>query len=237
MSPNAGPPHQPEQPIRNGGTGGTGGVKVVVSPGLSAPRPRTPLYIGVPFTISGNTITGPGTEPASRPGTDIPPALAAVAKRTADAWHLTLGLPATQVPAGGTSYPVTITAIAQNVSVNLGLWLNVVDTTTPTLKGPVIPDNVRAGDTPTVTVQASDQSPGAVFSGIPATGVTVQFDGQQVPVTQTAAGDPGTWSATLPPVSHDVHTVTVTAQDAAHNSATITQQMWVQLQSWTRLEP
>src|SRR5258707_741018 len=65
MSRNAAPPHQPEQPIRNGGTGGTGGVKVVVSPGMSAPRPGTPLYIGVPFTISGSAIAGTVSEPDS----------------------------------------------------------------------------------------------------------------------------------------------------------------------------
>src|SRR5258708_26311896 len=65
MSPSAGPPHQPEQPIRNGGTGGPGGVKVVVAPGMSAPRPGTPLYIGVPFTISGSAIAGTVSEPDS----------------------------------------------------------------------------------------------------------------------------------------------------------------------------
>jgi len=62
MSPSAGPPEQPEQPI---GNGGTGGVKIIVSPGMSAPRPGTPLYIGAPFTIEGSAIAGTLSEPDS----------------------------------------------------------------------------------------------------------------------------------------------------------------------------
>jgi hypothetical protein len=341
MNRSAGPP---ELPI---GNGPGGGGKVIVSPGMSAPRPGTPVYIDVPFTIEGSATAGTTSEPDSgrvtrvtvtfdgapvtvtddsgdwgswsavvTPGpgahtmiaeatagtvtvaqtvhvqaqqvlTCISPApsgtgitvntlspvlviqvataafgasapdpawqctgpatLAASNKLTADTWQLTLGLPAEEVPAGGAFYPLTVTATTsvqvpggrQNVSVSLPpLSLHAVDTSRPLLQpGTVIPDNVLPGTTPTIQVQATDRPAGAVFSGMPATGATVQFDDQMFTARQTVAGDPATWSVTLPAVSQAVHQVTVRVKDNAENIGTLTQQMWVQLQSWSRLEP
>jgi hypothetical protein len=161
-------------------------------------------------------------------------------------WQLTVALPAVPVPAGGTQDTLTITATTavavaggtQNVSLPLSIPVLAVDRTAPVfLSGTIIPANVPPGATPTVTVQVTDEANQVVFSGVRPNGVTVQLDGQQVPATQTVAGDPSTWTATLPPVTQAPHQVTVTATDAAGNTATRTQQVPVLLQSWTRLEP
>jgi hypothetical protein len=163
-----------------------------------------------------------------------------------DTWQLTTVLPAKSVPLGGTTYTLTVTATAgvtvpggtQNASVSATASVLAIDRTAPVfLAGTSIPAEVSPGATPAVTVQVSDMENGVVFSGVSPTGVTVQFDGQQVPVTQTVAGDPGTWTATLPPVSQAVHTVTLTSRDVQGNVGQQTGQVSVLLQSWTRLEP
>jgi hypothetical protein len=164
-----------------------------------------------------------------------------------DTWQITTLLPAVQVPAGGTQYTLTITATTavavasgtQNVSLPVSAPMLAVDRTAPVfLAGTSIPAQVSPGATPVVTVQVTDTGNQRVFSGVPPNGVTVQFDGQQVaPVTQTVTGDPGTWTATLPPVTQAAHTVTLTATDVAGNVAHQTGEVSVLLQSWTRLEP
>ena len=161
-------------------------------------------------------------------------------------WQITMLLPAVPVPAGGTQYTLTITATApvavagamRNVSLPVSVPMLAVDRAGPAfLAGTSIPAQVSPGATPTVTVQVSDRDNQLVFSGVPPGGVTVQFDGQQVPATQTVTGDPGIWTATLPPVTQAVHTVTLTATDVAGNVTHDTREVSVLLQSWTRLEP
>jgi hypothetical protein len=201
------------------------------------------------FNMSGGTwqcqATGPTGPPTAVPVTVVP--LTPPPGSKAGQFQLTVGLPAVAVPQGGTHYTLTITATTtQPASVSLPLPVQEIDSTRPQfLPGTVIPDNVQPGSTPTVTVQATDLTPGAVFSkldGTGPTGATVQFDGQQVPVTQTVTGDPASWTASLPPVTlpppgQAAHQVTVTVTDAAGNPATMTQQVWLKLRSWTRLEP
>ena len=162
-------------------------------------------------------------------------------------WQVTTQLPTAQVPgAAGTQYTLTITATTgvtvagenQNVSLSVTTPMLAVDHTPPAfLPGTSIPAEVSPGATPTVTVQLSDTGNQRVFSGVPPNGVTVQFDGTPLPVTQTVTGDPGTWTATLPPVTQADHTVTITATDVAGNVAPRTGAVSVLLQSWTRLEP
>jgi hypothetical protein len=161
----------------------------------------------------------------------------AVSQPSASTWQLTLTLPAAAVEPGGTSYPLLIRATTpQNLTATLALTVHAVDQTPPGVS-PDIPAEAVAGTTPVVTVQVTDRVPGAVFSSVAANGVSLRFDGQPCPVTQTAAGDPGTWSATLPPITHAVHSVTIDAVDAVGNTASKTVSITVALTSWTRLEP
>ena len=180
------------------------------------------------------------------PGGATGPPAAVGHQQGQDTWQLTTVLPAVAVPAGGTQYTLTVTATTavavgagtQNVSVSATTGILAVDRTAPAfLAGTSIPAEVSPGATPAVTVQVSDTGNGVVFSGVPSTGVTVQFDGQQVPATQTVSGDPGTWTATLPLVTQAVHQATLTATDVAGNVAHQTGPVTVLLQSWTRLEP
>ena len=161
-------------------------------------------------------------------------------------WQLTVVLPAVPVPAGGTQYTLTVTgttavpvaAGTQSVPLTVSAPVLAVDRAAPAfLAGTAIPAVVAPGATPTLTVQVSDRDNQVVFSGVASSGVTVQFDGRQLPVTQTVAGDPGIWTATLPPVTQAVHQVTLTATDVAGNVVHQTRQVSVLLQSWTRLEP
>jgi hypothetical protein len=164
-----------------------------------------------------------------------------------DTWQITTQLPTPQVPsAAGIHYTLAITATTavavargrQNVSLSVTAPMLAVDHTAPLfLPGTSIPAQVSPGATPAVTVQVTDVDNQHVFSGVSPSGVTVQFDGQQVPATQTVTGDPGTWMATLPPVTQADHTVTLTATDVAGNVAHQPGQVSVLLQSWTRLEP
>ena len=180
-------------------------------------------------------------------GTTAPVTVNPPATGQKNPWQLTVGLPAIAVTsAAGTLYTVTITATttvaATNAAASVSLSLPVLekDDTKPDLSGTLIPDNVPPGDTPTVTVHATDKTLGNVFSDL--TSAMVQFDGQQLQVTQTVAGDPATWTAKLPPVGlppagQPSHQVLVTVTDGAGNVATLPQQVWTQLKSWTRLEP
>lgn len=160
-------------------------------------------------------------------------------------WQLTIPLPAVAVSAAGADYPLQIRGTTppqsaplppQPLTATLALTVHAFDAIPPRLLPPTIPD-VRAGTAPVITLQASDQVSGAVYSGIPAGGVTARFDGQKLAVAQTAGGDPSTWSVTLPPVTPTAHQLDVSLQDVAGNPATVTQPIWVQLTSWTRLEP
>jgi hypothetical protein len=164
----------------------------------------------------------------------------AVSQPSASTWQFHIAVPATAVGPGGTSYPLQIratTPTAPVLSATLALTLQAVDTTAPELLSLTVPAYAVAGSTPAVFVRATDEVPGAIFSGIPAGGVTVQLDGQQCPVTQTASGDPSSWSSALPAITNAVHQVTVTVKDAVGNTTTATQPIQVELTSWTRLEP
>lgn len=166
----------------------------------------------------------------------------AVSQPSGSIWQFTILLPAAAVPAGGTVYPLQIRATTSSSppspprSATLALTVHAVDTTPPELLTLAIPD-VLAGTAPVITLRASDQPSGAVYSGIPPGGLTALFDGQPVAVAQTAGGDPSTWSVTLPTVTPAAHQLTVALHDVAGNPATVTQPIWVQLTSWTRLEP
>jgi hypothetical protein len=182
----------------------------------------TPAAASWQYQVSG----GPWTAPT------------AISQPTTSSWQFTIALPDTAVTATGTSYPLQLRATTpQGLSATLALTVQAVDTTAPELVALNVPGNAIVGTTPAVSVQVSDQVAGAVFSGIPANGVSVQLDGQQVAVTETTAGNPSSWSATLPAITHAVHQVTVTVKDAAGNATTETRSIWVDLTSWTRLEP
>ena len=169
--------------------------------------------------------SGPWTQPT------------AVSQPSPSTWKLTLTWPEVAVAAGGTGSPLVIQATTpQNLTATLALSVHAVDQTPPRVTL-TVPEAV-VGTPAAVTVQVTDRAePGAVFSGVPATGVSVRFDGQPCAVTQTAAGDPGTWSAALPPVTHAAHSVTVDVADIAGNTAAATSIVPVALASWTRLEP
>lgn len=163
---------------------------------------------------------------------------AALAQIGPSNWQLTIALPATAVPPQGVFHQLQIHATTpQGLSAILPLTVHAIDMTAPAMLNLTVPNNAVAGTTPVISLQASDQLPGVVFSGIPADGVAVLFDGQPCPVTQVAAGDPSTWSATLPRITHAVHQLTVSVSDAAGNTTTATRTIWVELTSWTRLEP
>jgi hypothetical protein len=182
----------------------------------------TPTAAGWQYQLSG----GPWTAPAS------------VTQPSTSSWQLTIALPAAAAAAAGTSYPLQVRATtAQGQSATLALTVQAVDTSPPVLLSLTVPGNAIAGTTPAVSLRVSDQVAGAVFSGIPANGVTVQFDGQPVAVTHTSGTDPSVWSATLPAVTHAAHQVTIAVKDAAGNTTTATQAISVDLTSWTRLEP
>ena len=153
-------------------------------------------------------------------------------------WQLTLSLPATAVPPG-TSYPLTIRATgAPNLTATLALTVQPVDKTPPVITSVTAPAEAIAGNPPaTVSAQVTDKVAGQVSSGVPAQNVTFQLDGRTCPAAQSTAGDPGTWSATLPALTNAQHTLTVTATDAAGNTSTATRSISVALTSWTRLEP
>src|SRR5262249_26512370 len=216
-------------------------VLTCVSPAPSA-GVITTSKLSVALQIQVGTATGPpsnfdmsqGTWECQLAGTWAPPT--SVSPAGSSTWQLTIALPGAAVPAGGAAYPLLIQASTKGLSATLALTLHAVDTAAPTLLPLTIPD-VPAGSAPVITLQASDQTPGAVYSGIPAGGVTARFDGQQLAVAQTAGGNPSTWSATLPPVTPAVPQLAITLQDVARNTTTVTQPIWVQLTSWTRLEP
>jgi hypothetical protein len=183
------------------------------------------------YQLAGGQLTQPAAAVQPNPST------------TPSIWKLTLTLPAVAVGAGGTSYPLHIQATApiqatppQTLTAALDLSVHAVDQTPPGVSLN-LPAEAVAGTTPVVTVQVTDHAPGAVFSGVAANGVSLHFDDQPWPVTQTVAGDPGTWSATLPPMTHAVHRLAVNAVDAAGHAAGQTGSIPVALTSWTRLEP
>jgi len=162
---------------------------------------------------------------------------AAVSQPSPSTWQLTLTLPAVAVAPGGTAYPLLIRATAaQNLTATLALTVHAVDQTKPGVSLDA-PAEAVAGTTPAVTVKVTDRAAGAVFSGVAANGVSLTFDGRPCPLTQTVAGDPGTWSATLPSITHAVHSLAVNVTDIAGNVAGTTSAMTVALTSWTRLEP
>ena len=161
---------------------------------------------------------------------------AAAGQSSSSTWQLTLTLPAVAVGPGGTTYPLLIRATAQNLTATLALTVHAVDQTKPSLSLNAAAEAV-AGTTPTVTVQVSDRAPGVVFSGVAANGVSFTFDGQPLLLTQVVAGDPGTWSAILPSLTHAVHSLAASVTDVAGNTAGTTGSMTVALTSWTRLEP
>jgi hypothetical protein len=160
----------------------------------------------------------------------------AIVPLSSSTWKLTLTWPEVAVAAGGTTYPLLIhaTTTPQNLT-PLTLSVHAVDQTPPTVTL-TVPEAV-VGTQAAITVTVTDRKPGAVFSGVAANGVSVRFDGQPCLVTQTAAGDPGTWSAALPSVTHAAHSVAVEVVDIAGNSAAATSLVPVALASWTRLEP
>ena len=164
-----------------------------------------PTAAGWQYQLSG----GPWTAPAH------------ITQPSSSSWQLTIALPAAAAAAAGTSYPLQVRATtAQGQSATLALTVQAVDTSPPALLSLTVPGNAVAGTTPAVSLQVSDQVAGAVFSGIPANGVTVQFDGQAVAVTHTSGTDPSVWSATLPAVTHAAHQVTIAVKDAAGNTTT-----------------
>jgi hypothetical protein len=194
------------------------------------------IQIGTP-AFNGGTITWQYQLP-STPWAQ--PTTAAKSSSSSLDWQLTIPLPPGPVGKSGAVYPLQIRATTApgGLSATLALTIHAVDTSPPQLLSftPADGQEFTAGAAPTVTVQVTDQPAGAVFSGVPAGGVTLQFDGRPLPITQTAAGDPSTWSATLAALTHAVHTVTVTVTDTAGNTTTATHSLWVALTSWTRLE-
>jgi hypothetical protein len=169
---------------------------------------------------------GPWTAPAS------------VSQPGPSTWQLTLTLPAVAVGPGGITYPLVIRAATpQNLTATLALTVHAVDQARPAIMSVNAPAEAVAGTTPVVSVQVTDRASGVVFSGVAANGVSLDFDGQPLQVTQTTTGDPGTWSATLPPITHAVHSLAVSVTDAAGNVAATTLSIPVALTSWTRLEP
>jgi hypothetical protein len=193
--------------------------------------------VGVAVATSAFAVEATGWQYQLAGGAWTQPA-AAVSPPGSSSWQLTLTLPATAVGPGGTTYPLLIRATTpQNLTATLALTVHAVDQTQPGIVSLNVPAEAVAGTTPAVTVQVTDRLPGKVFSGVPANGVTLHFDGQPCPATQTVAGDPGTWSATLPPITHTVHTLAVNVTDTAGNAAGTTRSIPVALTSWTRLEP
>jgi hypothetical protein len=230
------------------GKTGSASLQLTASPVLTcvAPAPsagviattRLPLTLEVEIAVAALSV-GPASWQYQLSGGSWA-APAAVSQSATSAWQLTIALPRTAVPAVGASYPLQIRATsltAPAVSATLALTVQAIDATAPTLVNLTVPPNAVAGSTPVVSLQVSDEVPGAVFSGVSAAGVTVQLDGQQCSVIQTAGGDPSSWSATLLPITHAAHQVTVTARDTAGNVTTASRSIQVELTSWTRLEP
>jgi hypothetical protein len=223
----------------------TARLQLTAVPVLSAasPTPATGIIttatlsfpVGVAVATSAFAVPPGGWQYQLSGGAWTQPA--AVSQPGPSTWQLTLTVPAVAVGPGGTTYPLLIRATAaQNLTATLALTVHAVDQTKPgvSLNAPA---EAVAGTTPAVTVQVTDRVAGAVFSGVAANGVSLAFDGQPCHLTQTVTGDPGTWSATLPPITHTVHTLAVTVTDIAGNVASTTGSMTVALTSWTRLEP
>ncbi|HEV2375603.1 MAG TPA: hypothetical protein VGS19_26000 [Streptosporangiaceae bacterium] len=213
-------------------------VLTCVSPPVSAGVVTTgqlALVLGIQVATAALVMTPPPTWQYQL-GSGPWQAPAGVTELSPANWQLTITLPATPAGPAGTSYPLQVRATpAQGLPATLALTVQAVDTTAPTVSV-TVPGYAPAGATPAISLQASDELKGVVFSGIQATGVSVQFDGQQCAVTQTTGGDPSSWSATLPPLTHATHQVLVTVKDVAGNTTTAARTIWVDLTSWTRLE-
>ena len=192
--------------------------------------------VGVAIGTTAFGITASGWRYQLGGGAWAPPS--AVAQPSTMTWLLTISVPATAVGLGGTSYPLLIQATTpQNLIATLALTVHAVDQIAPSIMSLTAPTEAVAGTSPVVTIQASDRLPGAVFSGIAPAGVSVSLDGQGCAVTQTVAGDPGTWQATLPAITHALHNLAVIVADAAGNTIAASRTFTVALSSWTRLEP
>jgi hypothetical protein len=198
--------------------------------------PTLSFSVGVAVATSAFAVGAGGWQYQLAGGTWQQPT--AVSQPSSTTWQLTLTLPAIAVAPQGTTYPLLIQATTpQNLTATLALSVWAVDQTHPSIVSLNVPAEAVAGTTPVITVQVTDRLPGMVFSGIPANGVALQFDGQPCPVTQTVTGDPATWSATLPPITHAMHSLAVNVNDTAGHAAGTTRSIPVALTSWTRLEP
>jgi Bacterial Ig domain len=144
-----------------------------------------------------------------------------------------INLPGGPVPQHGESYPLKVQSTPPGNE--LDFTISIVDVTRPVVTFvPADGAQVPSGGPVVVTVQASD--PGPIASGIAS--VSVQLDSQPAAfATQPPGGDASTWSATLPPFTHDKPQIMVVVNDVAGNSTPVQHSLVVGLTSWTRLEP